>query len=435
MIQRNKYLNELLASKQNGFPKVITGIRRCGKSYLLKEIYKSYLLSKGVKESHILILDLDEDKNAKYRDPIFLGEYVRSLCKDDECHYVFLDEIQRVYSLLNPALTGGKHVLAKKDDKEVVSFVDVVLGLSHESNIDLYVTGSNSKMLSTDIITQFRDRATNIHLTPLSFVEYYGYAGGSTNDALADYMRYGGMPLAVLKNPGDKETYLMSLFETTYFKDILDHNGLKKSEALDELCDLLSSMTGEFLNAEKIANTYQSVAHRKIDRDTVEKYVSFFEDAFLLQEARRYDLKGRREIGSLKKYYFTDVGLRNARLNFSSPDEGQILENVVYNSLISEGYSVSIGQFDTVEKNKEGRSVRKTNEIDFFAEKGLKRYYIQVTDNLADAKTRNREISPFLKLRNSIQKVLVVNRPLRETIDENGLILIGASDFLLRFIQ
>ena len=419
----------------NGFPKVITGVRRCGKSYLLREIYKAHLLSRGVGEADILILDLDEEKNARYRDPIYLGEYVRSQCGEGGRHYVFLDEIQRVYTIVNPSLTEGRHVLAKKEDREVVSFVDVILGLSHEENIDLYVTGSNSRMLSSDVVTQFRDKATNIKLYPLSFGEYFGYVGGSPSDALADYMRYGGMPLAVLKGNGEKESYLKGLFETTYFRDIIERNGLKKSEALDELCDLLSSMTGEFLNAEKIANTYQSAVRRKIDRDTVERYVSFFEDAFLLQEAKRYDLKGRREIGSLKKYYFSDVGLRNARLNFAYPDEGQVLENVVYNSLIYEGYAVNVGQFDTVEKNKAGASVRKTNEVDFYAQKGPRKYYVQVADNIAEARTRNREIHPFLKLRDPIQKVLVVNRPLRETRDENDFTIIGAADFLLRFIK
>ena len=435
MIKRDGYLKKIIESRDNGFPKVITGIRRCGKSYLLKEIYKKYLIDDGVKESNIIILELDDDRNNRYRDPIYLGEYIRNICKPNERYYVFLDEIQKVYSIVNPNLTGGKHILAKKNDTETISFVDVVLGLSREPNIDLYVTGSNSKMLSTDIITEFREKATNICLYPLSFEEYFDYVGGSSTDAMFEYMRYGGMPLAVLKNYEDKERYLIDLFETTYLRDIIDHNSLKKSESLEELCNIISVSTGEFLNSSKISNTFKSVKHESIDRQTVEKYIGFFKDAFILREAKRYDLKGREEIGSLKKYYFIDTGLRNARLNFVFSDEGQMLENVIYNELICNGYLVNVGQFDTIEKNKNGFSVRKDNEIDFYARKGNKLFYIQVCDNINDKKTKEREINPFMKLNDNIQKVIVINKPIKETRDENGITVIGVADFLLRFIK
>lgn len=435
MIKRDGYLKKIIESRDNGFPKVITGIRRCGKSYLLKEIYKKYLIDDGVKESNIIILELDDDRNNRYRDPIYLGEYIRNICKPNERYYVFLDEIQKVYSIVNPNLTGGKHILAKKNDTETISFVDVVLGLSREPNIDLYVTGSNSKMLSTDIITEFRYKATNICLYPLSFEEYFDYVGGSSTDAMFEYMRYGGMPLAVLKNYEDKERYLIDLFETTYLRDIIDHNSLKKSESLEELCNIISVSTGEFLNSSKISNTFKSVKHESIDRQTVEKYIGFFKDAFILREAKRYDLKGREEIGSLKKYYFIDTGLRNARLNFVFSDEGQMLENVIYNELICNGYLVNVGQFDTIEKNKNGFSVRKDNEIDFYARKGNKLFYIQVCDNINDKKTKEREINPFMKLNDNIQKVIVINKPIKETRDENGITVIGVADFLLRFIK
>lgn len=435
MIKRDKYLKQLINAKNNGFPKVITGIRRCGKSFLLKEIFRSYLLSDGVSTDAIIAIDLDDDKNIKYRDPLELGSYVREQCAGKKMCYVFLDEIQMVYDIVNPNLTDGKHILAAKNDKETVTFVDVILGLSKEKNIDLYVTGSNSQMLSSAIVTSFRDKATNIQLYPLSFEEFNEYKGGSPAENIYEYMQHGGMPLAVQKSREDKRTYLKSLFETTYFKDILERNNLKKSEAMDELCNILSASTSELLNARKISNTYNSVRHDSIDEDTVEKYISYFEDAFILQEARRYDLKGRKEIGAQRKYYFCDTGLRNARLNFAFPDEGQMLENIVYNELIYNGYTVNVGTFDAIEKDKNGKSVRKSNEVDFYATKDLRSYYIQVTADISNAETRAREIRPYMILNDQVQKVLVVNRPVGESRDENGFTIIGMTEFLLEYIK
>ena len=435
MIKREKYLSQLIKAKNNGFPKVITGIRRCGKSFLLKEIYRDYLLSEKTPPNHIITIDLDEDKNAPYRDPIRLGEYVRSICTEKEKYYVFLDEIQKVYSIVNPNLTDGKHLPATANDSDIISFVDVVLGLSHERNIDLYVTGSNSKMLSSDIITEFRDKATNIHLAPLSFEEFYNYTGGYETEALYTYMQYGGMPLAVLKDDEEKKEYLKGLFETTYFRDIVERNHLRRGEELDELCNIISASSGELLNSERISNTFLSVRKSKIDKKTVEDYVGYFVDAFLLREARRYDIKGRKEIGALRKYYFTDTGLRNARLNFVFPDEGQMIENIVYNELCYNGYSVNVGTFDSVEKDKNGKSIRKTNEVDFYAQKGIRAYYIQVTSDMSDENTRKREIRPYILLNDQIQKIIVVNKPIKENRDEKGFTIIGVTDFLLRFIK
>ena len=434
MISREKYLRQLIANRDNGFPKVITGIRRCGKSFLLREIYRNYLLDQGVPENHIILLELDDDKNSKYRDPMFLGEHIRECCKGKERCYVFIDEIQMVYTIINPNLTEGKHVLAKDSDPQVITFVDVILGLSRERNIDLYVTGSNSKMLSSDIVTEFRDKAVDIHLAPLSFQEFFAYKGGSATDALYEYMQFGGMPLAVLKEGNEKKEYLKNLFQTTYFRDILEHNRLHKNASLDELCNMISAATGELVNAEKIANTYKSVKHEKIDRQTIEKYLGYFMDAFLIREARRYDLKGRNEIGALRKYYFTDIGLRNARLDFAFPDEGQIFENIIYNELLYQGYSVSVGTFDSIEKDAEGRSVRKTNEVDFFARKGIRQYYIQVSLDMTDPKTRARELRPYFKLNDQVRKIVVINKPVQESLDENGFTIIGMEDFLLRFL-
>lgn len=435
MIKREKYLSQLIKAKNNGFPKVITGIRRCGKSFLLKEIYRDYLLSEKTPPNHIITIDLDEDKNAPYRDPIRLGEYVRSICTEKEKYYVFLDEIQKVYSIINPNLTDGKHLPATANDSDIISFVDVVLGLSHERNIDLYVTGSNSKMLSSDIITEFRDKATNIHLAPLSFEEFYNYTGGYETEALYTYMQYGGMPLAVLKDDEEKKEYLKGLFETTYFRDIVERNHLRRGEELDELCNIISASSGELLNSERISNTFLSVRKSKIDKKTVEDYVGYFVDAFLLREVRRYDIKGRKEIGALRKYYFTDTGLRNARLNFVFPDEGQMIENIVYNELCYNGYSVNVGTFDSVEKDKNGKSIRKTNEVDFYAQKGIRAYYIQVTSDMSDENTRKREIRPYILLNDQIQKIIVVNKPIKENRDEKGFTIIGVTDFLLRFIK
>ena len=439
MIEREKYLRQLVKAKNNGFPKVITGIRRCGKSFLLKEIYREYLLSENIPENHIITIDLDEDKNVPYRDPISLGEYVRSICTEKEIYYVFLDEIQKVYSIINPNITDGKHIPASANDSDIISFVDVVLGLSREKNIDLYVTGSNSKMLSSDIITEFRDKATNIHLAPLSFDEFYNYTGGYETEALYTYMQYGGMPLAVLKDDEEKKEYLKGLFETTYFRDIVERNHLRRGEELDELCNIISASTGELLNSERISNTFRSVRKSKIDKQTVENYVGYFIDAFLLREARRYDIKGRKEIGALRKYYFTGTGLRNSRINFvfpvAFPDEGQMIENIVFNELCYNGYSVNVGSFDSVEKDKNGKSVRKTNEVDFYAQKGIRAYYIQVTADMSDENTRKREIRPYILLNDQIQKIIVVNRPIKESRDEKGFTIIGVTDFLLRFIK
>lgn len=435
MIKRDKYLNLLIQNKDNGFPKVITGIRRCGKSFLLKEIYKSYLLNQSVPEDSILIVELDDDRNIMYRDPINLGEYVRNYCKDKSRCYVFLDEIQKVFPIVNPVLTEGKHIPAKKTDEQIVTFVDVILGLAREKNIDLYVTGSNSKMLSSDIITEFRDKAVNIQLLPLSFEEFADYKDGSETDLLLEYMQFGGLPLAVLKSEEEKKSYLKNLFEMTYFKDIIEHNSLKKTSSLDELCNLISSLTGQLINSERIANTFKSVKKEKIDSETVDKYIEYFVDSFLMREARRYDLKGRTEIGALRKYYFLDTGLRNARLNFAFPDEGQMLENIVYNELIYNGYTVNVGTFDTVEKDKNEKSVRKTNEVDFFARRGINQFYIQVSANISDAETRAREVRPYLMLKDQVRKIIVVNQNINETLDENGFVIIGAIDFLLRFIK
>ena len=435
MIERNLYLSKLIAVKNNGFPKIITGIRRCGKSYLLKDIFKKYLIETGVSENQIIIIDLDELKNSKLRNPIELDKYIREHCNKEMMNYVFIDELQLVQPIINPIYTDGKYVIAKKEDKDIITFVEVLLGLSRAKYIDIYATGSNSKMLSSDIITEFRDKATNITLTPLSFEEFCNYRKSSSSDTIFEYMRYGGMPLAVLKSGEEKKEYLKSLFETTYFKDILEHNNLKKSEALDSLCNIISEATGQLFNSSKIANIYNNQLNGKINKETVEQYINYFIDSFIIKEVTRFDIKGNSEIGALRKFYFVDNGLRNARLNFAYEDEGQMIENMVYNELIYNGFTVNIGTFENYEKDKNGKSIRKCYEIDFIAKRGAKKYYIQVCNDISSLETKNREIRPFIAINDSFQKILVINKPLEETIDSNGFIIIGIADFLLRFIK
>lgn len=435
MINRDKYLDQLIKAKDNGFPKVITGVRRCGKSYLLTEIYKNYLLNNGVEKDDILTIELDDDRNSDLLNPLKLGAFIRNWCKEKDNCYVFLDEIQRVFRIINPILTNGKIVIAKEGDENTISFVEVILGLSREPNIDLYVTGSNSKMLSKDVASEFRDKAIEIHMRPLSFYEYFNYVGGSKSDALIEYMMHGGMPLAVLSPKKEKEQYLKKLFNKTYFKDIIEHNKITKTESLDELCKILSSCTGDLLNSKRIANTYKSVKHEKIDKETVTKYIDFFKDAMLIDEVERFDLKGRNVIGSTRKYYFTDIGLRNAKENFTFFDEGKVIENIIYNELIYNNFSVTVGAFESFEKNKEGKTIRVNYEVDFYATRGNDAFYFQVSADINNLETKNREIKPFTKINDGTRKVLVVNRPIPLMKDERNYIIIGLTDFLLEYIK
>lgn len=435
MIARPAYLKKLIQARNNGFPKVITGIRRCGKSFLLKEIYREYLLNDGVKDENIIIIELDDIRNASYRNPFSLEKRVIDLCNPNKMNYVFIDEIQLVDRVINPIYVEGKTVLAKDGDANAVSFVDLVLGLSRRKFIDLYVTGSNSKMLSSDIATEFRDKATNIEVRPLSFEEFCDYKNDLSTETVFDFLQFGGMPLAVLKEEEERKAYLKGLFYTTYFKDIVERHRLAKSEALDGLANALSCNCGQLLNAERLARIYQSATKQKASKDLIENYIGYFVDAFLLQEAKRFDVKGNREIGALRKYYFIDNGLRNARLNFAFEDEGQMLENLVYNELVQHGYTVNVGCFDKVEKNRERKSVKKTFEIDFLAKKGSREFYVQVSSDLGSEETRAREVRPYLALGDQIQKIIVINKPIKATLTQDGFLVIGIVDFLMNFIK
>ena len=432
MIERPMYLNKLIKAKDNGFPKVITGLRRCGKSYLLTDIYPSYLRSIGVSEEEIIYIALDDDRNEELRDPLALGSHVRTLTKDKaHRYYVFLDEIQKVYTIVNPSLTEGKRVLAKEGDTDVISFVDVVLGLSRESNIDLYATGSNSKMLSSDIITEFRDKATEIRIFPLSFSEYHAF---SNRDKLQDYFEYalhGGMPLAVLKEGREKEEYLDSLFSKVYFRDILEHHHIRKRESLDELCTFLAQTSGQLLNVTKLRDRMKSEKKLDISADAVSDYIDAFEDSFLVRKGERFDLKGGALIGATRKYYFGDIGLRNARLSFAFPDMGQVMENIIFNELAYRGYQVRIGTFDTVEK-KDGASIRVTYEVDFYATRAGEGMYIQACYSIGDSSTKEREKRPLSMLRDSKRKIIVVADPIPASRTEEGYEVLNIADFLLQ---
>ncbi len=425
MIERKKYLERLISKKENGLVKVITGIRRCGKSYLLFNIYKSYLKSIGVDDECIVCLALDDDENIKYRNPLELGKHIRSLTSDDsKTYYVFLDEIQKVVTIQNPYIEGV-------EDK--IGFVDVVLGLMKRDNIDVYVTGSNSKMLSSDILTEFRGRGDEIRVNPLSFEEFYNAFDGDKRDAWPEYYTYGGLPL-VMKRKGheEKAKYLQSLFDKIYLGDIIERNKiLHDKSVLDDILNIVSSTVGSLTNAGKIAKTFKSEKQVNISDDTVSRYLDFFIDAFMLYKANRYDVKGRKYIGSPLKYYFSDVGLRNARLNFRQQEENHIMENIIYNELCNRDFSVDVGVVEYCYKDENKKSKRTQLEIDFVANKGSKKYYIQSALTIADEEKRVQEIRSLKRVGDSFKKIVVVKDNIIPWHDDDGILYIGIEQFLL----
>lgn len=425
MIERKQYLDRLISKKQNGLVKVITGIRRCGKSYLLFNIYKDYLKSVGVGDDCIICLALDDDENIRYRNPIELGKYIRSLTKDKDKHYyVFLDEIQKVVTVQNPYIKGV-------EDK--IGFVDVVLGLMKHENIDIYVTGSNSKMLSSDILTEFRGRGDEIRVNPLSFAEFYSAYDGDKNDAWQEYYTYGGLPLILSKKGHEeKAKYLQTLFDAIYLSDIMDRNKIANEKTvLDDLLNIVSSSVGSLTNANRITNTFKSERQVTLSNYTVSKYLDYFVDAFLLYRAERYDVKGRKYIGSPLKYYFSDVGLRNARLNFRQQEENHIMENIIFNELCNREYSVDVGVVEYCYKDEQKKSKRANLEIDFVANKGSKRYYIQSAFTIADEEKRKQEIRSLRRIGDSFKKIVVVKDNIIPWHDNDGILYIGIIQFLL----
>ena len=424
MIERKRYLDQLISKKENGMIKVITGIRRCGKSYLLFEIYHQYLNSIGVDDEHIIELALDEDENIRYRNPIELGEYIRSLLVDkNRMYYIFLDEIQKVKTVKNPYLD---------EEGDTVGFVDVLLGLMKKKNADVYVTGSNSKMLSSDILTEFRGRGDEIHVYPLTFAEFCSAYDGDKRDAWQEYYTYGGMPyVSRLNEHRSKAQYLNDLFENIYLRDILERHNIYDKSLLDDLLDVISSSVGSLTNPTRIADTFASVKQIKVTSDTVSRYLDYFIDAFMVSRSQRYDIKGRKYIGSPQKYYYCDIGLRNARLNFRQTEENHIMENIIYNELIVRGFTVDVGVVEYNYKDANGKSKKNNLEVDFVANDGNRRYYIQSALTVGEEEKRLQEVRPYSRIPDSFTKIVVVKDHIIPWHDENGILYMGIEKFLL----
>ncbi|WP_029513469.1 ATP-binding protein [Mycoplasmopsis primatum] len=422
-IKRDYYLSKIITKKENGRVKIITGIRRCGKSYLLFNLYKNYLLSSGVNEKQIISIALDEIDNLKYRNPFQLNEYIKSKTKNiNQMYYIFIDEIQLSAVVNNPYVESNI-----KD----ITFVDVLLGLIKQSNLDIYVTGSNSKMLSSDILTQFRDRGDEIRINPLSYAEICDLFDNKEL-AFEHYATYGGMPYIYnLKSDEEKNHYLKNLFQETYIKDIIERNNIQnEKEILELLLNFTSSAIGSLTNPTKLSKRFLSEKQIKISSNTIAKYLGFFEEAYVIQHANRYDVKGSRYFSTPLKYYFTDIGLRNARLNFRQVEDSHIMENIIYNDLIRRGYNVDVA---VVEYDIKNNAVRKKIqlEIDFVINKGHKRYYIQSALNIDSAEKLEQETVPLKKINDSFKKIVVVRKKIIPKHDNDGILYVGLEDFLL----
>lgn len=433
IIERNRYLNKLISKKGNGLIKVITGIRRCGKSFLLFELYRGWLIENGVPESHIIELALDEIANARYRNPMELDQYIRGeldrrIAADNgesaNGYFIFLDEIQKVSEIQNPYVD---------DSQAKIGFVDVLLGLMKIKNVDLYVTGSNSKMLSSDILTEFRGRGDEIRVNPLTYSEFYAAYAGDKRYAWREYFTYGGMPLIMsMQTHEEKSKYLKDLYSRTYLSDVLEHNKITNDQAvLENLLNIVSSSIGSLTNPRKLSNTFLSVMQTNVSPNTISRYLEFFIDAFILYKAYRYDIKGKKYIETPLKYYFTDVGLRNARLNFRQQEENHIMENILFNELMVREFDVDVGMVEYSHRDSNGKYVRSQLEIDFVANKGSKRYYIQSALTVAEEDKRLQEINSLTRVGDSFKKIVVVRDAIIPWHDEQGILYIGIEDFLL----
>lgn len=408
-IRRDIYLNKLINRIDNSLIKVITGIRRSGKSYLLFRLFKNYLLHKKVDENHIIAIELDKFENKKYRSPQVILEYIELIIKDEETYYLFIDEVQ----MLN-------------------EFEDVLNSLLHISNLDIYVTGSNSKFLSTDILTEFRGRGDEIHIYPLSYKEFMSVYKGDKYEGWAEYVTFGGLPLTIsMKTEEQKINYLTRLFEETYIKDVVERNSIEKTQELNDLINILASCIGSLSNPSKIAKTFQSSIQSKISINTIKKYIDILKDAFIVNEAYRFDVKGRKYIGAQLKYYFEDVGLRNARLGFRQIEETHLMENIVYNELKLRGYQVDIGIVIKRNKTEDGRFEKKQLEVDFVANLGSQRYYIQSALSLPTESKIKQEKASLLNITDSFKKIIITRDIVKMYRDENGIITMSIYDFLL----
>lgn len=409
-IKRDKYLNDLINRMHNGMIKVVTGIKRCGKSYLLFNIFKNYLLEYGVTASHIITIELDQRKNKKYRDPDTILDYIESLIEDDEQYYIMLDEVQMLQE-----------------------FEEVLNSLLHIRNADIYVTGSNSKFLSKDVITEFIGRGDEIHIYPLTFKEFMEAYDGDMYRGWAEYVVYGGLPLTVtMKTEEQKISYLTNLFKETYLKDIIERHHIEKTQGLEDLVNILASAIGSLINPPKIEAIFKSAIQSTISLNTIRQYIEHLEDAFIINKANRYNVKGRKYIGTPLKYYFEDVGLRNARLEFRQVEETYLMENIIYNELRSRGYIVDVGVVEKRGTDENGKEYKNQLEIDFVANLGSKRYYIQSAFSMPTEEKRIQEKASLVNVNDSFKKIIVVKDVVNVTRDEDGITTMSIYDFLLK---
>ena len=409
-IARDKYLKDLINRMHNGMIKIVTGMKRSGKSYLLFKLFNEYLLSQGISESHIIKIELDQRKNRIYRDPDVILDYIETLILDDKQYYILLDEVQML------------------DD-----FEEVLNSLLHISNADIYVTGSNSRFLSKDVITEFRGRGDEIRIYPLTFKEFMQVYDGDMYHGFADYIVYGGLPLiSTMKTETQKVNYLTNLFNETYLKDIIERNHIEKSQELEDLINVLASAMGSLTNPPKIQATFKSTIGSSISINTIRQYIEYLEDAFIISKAQRYNVKGRKYIGTPLKYYFEDIGLRNARLGFRQVEETHLMENIIYNELRYRGYSVDVGVVEKRETGIDGKQVRKTLEIDFIANLGSQRYYIQSAFSMPTLEKQIQEKTSLLNVSDSFKKIIIVKDIVNVSRDENGITIMSIYDFLLK---
>ncbi|MCM1518003.1 MAG: ATP-binding protein [Pseudoflavonifractor sp.] len=410
VIKRDRYLRQLISLRHNGMIKIVTGIRRCGKSFLLSVIYGNWLREQGVDEGHIININLEDRRNKAMRNPDVLLDYIDARIGDDKMHYVMIDEIQNV-----------------------PEFEDVLNSYLNKDNVDVYVTGSNARFLSSQVRTEFAGRGDEVRLYPLTFKEYLSAVDSEKSEALRDYMIYGGMPQVVLKNTSEEKAKLLSaLFERVYTRDIILRYNIRNTEVLDELLNILASSIGGLTNPTKLANTFVSVKHERVSRNTIVNYLGYICDSFLAERVTRYDLKGKRYIESLYKYYFADCGLRNARLNFRQIEYTHLLENVIYNELVARGFNVDVGVVPRQERDKLGNRERQYYEVDFVCNQGSKRYYIQSAYKMIDeAKVRQEETS-LRHIDDSFRKIIVLGEYTPVLHNEFGITIISIYDFLLK---
>lgn len=408
-IKRNRYLNTLISKKHNGLIKVITGMRRCGKSYLLFTLFKEHLLSDGIDEDHIIEIAFDAFENKKYRDPDVLYPYLKEQIEDDAMYYVLLDEVQ---------LLG--------------EFESILNSLIRMKNVDVYVTGSNARFLSKDVITEFRGRGDEVHMYPLSFAEFMSVYPGTKQDGWNEYMLYGGIPLVLeFTTPDQKIAFLKSLFEETYISDIVGRHNIRNKAELEELLNILSSAIGSLTNPQKLSATFQTVKKKKISNSTIKRYIDYLCDSFLIDSAIRYDVKGKKYIDTPVKYYFTDMGLRNARLNFRQIEETHSMENIIFNELKMRGFNVDVGVIMQYETNEKGTNIRKQLEIDFVCNQGSKRYYIQSAYAIPDQAKMEQEQRSLMLTGDFFKRMIITKDTPAPYYNESGVLIMSVYDFLL----